>query len=1033
MVLSRVCIFLLFLHVSINLEAQPDGNSELTRAQLEEQLQNCRVEQKVLLLNRLSGLSRNTDIVRSRQYADSAFKLALVLKDSLGIVHALSNKGEIHVALHQHDSAIRLFEKAVYLADEQNQDSILAEIYVKSGSAYLEMNNFPEALGLFQLSAQIFEKIGYQHDLSYSLLLIGSTYHVMNDYTLAMRSFFEALDRNPPGEKKLKADILNNIGVVYFDLGSYETALEYYLKSLDLVEELNDKSGTANALNNIGIVYYEWKNMEKALEYYQKSMRLEEELDNEQGVADSYNNIGIIYSDWDQNELAISYYEKALEIYKRYNNWEGEANIKNNIGESMADLSKYDEAHKFLSESLAIELKLGKGTGLAQSYFAIAEVYYSMNDYTRALENNNLSYAIADSIGLNNIKMDNAELFYKIYEKKGNYGNSLQYFKLFKTLEDSIYTDRLIRKITDLQLKYEMEQKENDKIFRQEQFIEKQASIRTQRIYLILIILLIIISGSWIYYAYRRKKQTTRALNSFERQFNLQKEKLIKMNDELRLFEAQHNALLENSLTGILLLDTHGNILEVNDKMLQILGSPGADETKSINCLEYQPLKNIGLSQKLKECIQTGKSIRCESDYKTKWGKTVQLVCCITPLMDQHERVYKLILNIEDISQSISIERSRQQSEEKYRILVENSLQAMLIVQEGKVIFANPKVEELLHYSIDEIKNSGRRWLNLIIHPDDKKRSFENVRDALSGKVVKSRETYKIIRKDNTERIIETLSSVVDYMEKPAMLIVAIDITERTEAQNKLLKSEENLKAANAMKDKFFSIIAHDLKNPFSSILGFSNLLREAYDNFSEGQRKAFINDICESSENTYKLLQNLLEWSRTQTDNIEFNPVILEVKPIVMDNLEMLKSAFENKNISYEAEIQDQTSVFADENMFKLVIRNLLSNALKFTHRGGQVFIKSTMDENRTIIVVSDTGIGIREEDLGSLFRIDEHFKIEGTDQEKGTGLGLILSKEFVEKNNGEIQVSSVYGKGSSFQLTFPAKQNSAPTLENS
>lgn len=547
--------------------------------------------------------------------------------------------------------------------------------------------------------------------------------------------------------------------------------------------------------------------------------------------------------------------------------------------------------------------------------------------------------------------------------------------------------------------------------------------------YLMLAALLLILGFLII----RSRSGTLKTLRSVKTELAGLKENLSKTRDALHDSEDRFKNLMDNSPTGILLIDREGNILEVNNKMLQILGSPGQEETKLINCLEYTPLKAVGLHEDILKSINTGQPVERKVEYKTKWGKKIHLDYSITPLKDKRNEVYNLILNAENRTESVLAERSRFESELQHRILIENSLQAMMIVQEGSVIFANSKIEELTGYSLDEIKKVGRRWLKLLIHPDDKQRAFRNVKNAMNRNEMDPRQVYKIIRKDSETRIMETLSAVVDFYEKPAMLIVAIDITETTIAQNKIIESEKRMRDLNAMKDKFFSIIAHDLKNPFSSILGFSNLLHEAYDNFSELQRKNFIKNICETSENTFKLLQNLLEWSRAQTGKIELFPRLLDAESLIAENLSVLKSGFLRKNILVTISIPSLTTIFADENMIKLVIRNLLSNALKFTPSGGRVEVIAEATDNESIITVKDSGIGIQKENLKRLFRIDDQLKTPGTEMESGSGLGLILCKEFIEKNNGRIWVHSKFGEGSAFSFSLPSKKPVQPMPLNS
>lgn len=238
---------------------------------------------------------------------------------------------------------------------------------------------------------------------------------------------------------------------------------------------------------------------------------------------------------------------------------------------------------------------------------------------------------------------------------------------------------------------------------------------------------------------------------------------------------------------------------------------------------------------------------------------------------------------------------------------------------------------------------------------------------------------------------------------------------------SQLIETDKLIRNANATKDKFFSIIAHDLKSPFSSIFGFSNLLYSEFESFDEKSKKEYLLNISNVSENAYKLLQNLLEWARAQTGQIEYSPQEINIGLMLNDNITLLSSLSNKKGITLENNINYQTFAFGDPNMVNTVIRNLISNAIKFSYKGGIIKISSQEMEDMLKIIVSDTGVGLTEEEANSLFRIDLKFKKDGTEKEKGTGLGLILSKEFVEKNNGEIWVESQKNRGSKFIFTLP------------
>ena len=241
------------------------------------------------------------------------------------------------------------------------------------------------------------------------------------------------------------------------------------------------------------------------------------------------------------------------------------------------------------------------------------------------------------------------------------------------------------------------------------------------------------------------------------------------------------------------------------------------------------------------------------------------------------------------------------------------------------------------------------------------------------------------------------------------------------ETLNSLSKREKELKEANITKDKFFSIIAHDIKNPFSSILGFSNLLKEDFDNLSREELKKYAGFISESSENLYKLLENLLQWSRSQTNKIEFNPENFDMSGLLKNNVALYKNSAIRKEIKISIDLKNKVEVFADKGMVDVIVRNLLSNAIKFTKKKGRIEISAIENPEKIQIGIIDNGVGIQQSEIAKLFRIDSKVKTAGTDNEQGTGLGLIICKEFVERNGGEIWVESRENIGSRFFFTLP------------
>jgi len=242
-----------------------------------------------------------------------------------------------------------------------------------------------------------------------------------------------------------------------------------------------------------------------------------------------------------------------------------------------------------------------------------------------------------------------------------------------------------------------------------------------------------------------------------------------------------------------------------------------------------------------------------------------------------------------------------------------------------------------------------------------------------------------------------------------------------SQANEALRKSEKNLMELNATKDKFFSIISHDLKNPFSSLLSISDLMVDSFEDTEREDHKAGFRKINQSVKHLLDLLENLLTWSRSQRGRIKYDPVKFNLSSLVQENINLHRLLAEKKGIMLLSSEQDELYAYGDRDMINSVIRNLVTNAVKFTDRDKKVEIQLKPGEKKIEVCIVDEGIGISSEQLEKLFRIDEKFKSTGTAGEKGTGLGLIICREFVEKNGGKITVQSSPGEGSVFSFTVP------------
>lgn len=273
-------------------------------------------------------------------------------------------------------------------------------------------------------------------------------------------------------------------------------------------------------------------------------------------------------------------------------------------------------------------------------------------------------------------------------------------------------------------------------------------------------------------------------------------------------------------------------------------------------------------------------------------------------------------------------------------------------------------------------------------------------------------------RGDSKSLIKAFQEGAVDYVTKP---FNQKELLSRIKIHLDLERIRKNLKESNLTKDKFFSIIGHDLKNPIGAIKGLANELAENIDDLDRDEIKDFSNRIVKNSEKVYQLLQDILEWSRMQSNKIEYKPRKLNIKKVVNESIKLLSLNAREKDINIIVLIEEDIEVYADLNMLDTVIRNLISNAIKFSYENGKILILVDIEENYCKVSVKDTGVGIKKENLNHLFSIDSSFSTRGTKNEVGTGLGLVLCKEFVEGNGGSISIDSEYGEGSCFSFTIP------------
>jgi two-component system sensor histidine kinase/response regulator len=298
------------------------------------------------------------------------------------------------------------------------------------------------------------------------------------------------------------------------------------------------------------------------------------------------------------------------------------------------------------------------------------------------------------------------------------------------------------------------------------------------------------------------------------------------------------------------------------------------------------------------------------------------------------------------------------------------------------------------------------------------------------------REQYQLIYSGNPfEIIVEMFSFVFIIIGSVGYLLILKEADEQVIFEkNKKIESDYNqLEALNDKKDKFFSIISHDLKSPIGALIQLGYILQKTHTDIPIHEREELIQTISNSAKKTYNLLENLLLWSRTETGKLLPEPMKFDLRVSIEETLDLLRHNIAQKKIQVVVDLKDNIKVYADKNMVSTVFRNLISNAIKFVHENGTISISSKMNiaNHNVMIRICDNGVGIDPEVLPKLFDLDSKYSTKGTQNEKGAGLGLKLCNEFITKNKGKIEVESELGNGSTFKIELKKEMKRSIGLE--
>ena len=520
---------------------------------------------------------------------------------------------------------------------------------------------------------------------------------------------------------------------------------------------------------------------------------------------------------------------------------------------------------------------------------------------------------------------------------------------------------------------------------------------------------------------------------------------------EEKIIESERNfrLLFENSPLGIGIFKPDGKIIDVNNSMIKLLGINNRDAFKDFNILTFPRLIFNDFPKNFEICLQKKLPISAEISYRTETLKNIIILFYFIPVSDKYGNVEKVYTLLMDLTEQKMAELSLIQSEEKFFKAFNNSPLILSIseIETGKFIEVNETACLLSGFSKEEILDKTSTEIGWIEKPDR-----DYIKEIIKKEGRIDRFELSLHAKNGNVIIVEYSAVLIEINSKMVLLSISNDITKRKKDEELLrilneellvskknlednlfrnnilieeLKSaKENLERTNFEKDKLFSIVAHDLRSPFQGFIGMTELLSEDISSFSENELSTIGRELNNNAKNLYKLLENLLLWSRMQQGALPFTPETISLKEIIIHNIDLLVKIGNQKDIKLYTEFDGNLFVYADKEMLNSIFRNLLSNALKFTNRGGFVIINAKKSNGNMVeLTIQDSGIGMDENLINNLFKLDKKVGRPGTEGEQSTGLGLLLCNEFVIKNGGKLWVESEIGKGSKFTFTLPSE----------
>ena len=884
--------------------------------------------------------------------------------------------------------------KAVQIANKSECNRCIAEAEYTLGVIFYENSLYDSSLYYFDKVWTNYSKLVSVDRNIETIDYISYAYIGLYDYRESIKYAQLGLKyTDSVGQKDKEATFYLSMGNSYAELGLYRKSTDAIMNSIRIFEAEKDSAGISNSLISLGSIYSNNKDYADAYEYTSRALNICIRLNDKRGISVCLNNIGIVYSLTSEHEKALEYYQRSMEIDKELGDIEGVAIGLNNVGDSYRYLHDTVLAVSYYKKCLEIG-RPNNYTVVAVALSNLGEVYLAQKNYKFALSHVLESLELAESTGSTEQILLSLEILHNIYAAMGNYRYAYNNIVKYKLLYDTVFEINKSRYIKEIKAKYDDERQKTE-ISSLKDKSTSESVYQNLLTWIIVIISSLIIVMLIINLLMRHSKKLVR--------------------NQILYYEK----LLERSEDIIIVIDGKAKVKYISPSYERKMGREITDRIGK-NAFEFLHPDSIEYINKEFKGLLTDKQPR-SIDIKMKNGfdEWIDVHAYGQNLFDD-PLINGIVINFWDITNRKKNEELINKSELKFRQIF-NAFPDIYFQADlnGVITEVSPSVtkisghtrDDILNLSLKEYNNFIKDWVNIIA----KFETEVSVHDHDTKIVTKD---GKVINCSLSAELIFTEDNTVPA----AVQGVIHDISSRIKSQQRIRRSEIKLKEANKSKEKLFSIIAHDLIGPIGTNKSIVDLIVGQVDELSHDEIISLITSLKPSLDSTYSLIENLLSWARIQQNRLKPTRENILLNKLVEEVVELLHEQAQGKSIKLVIAGDKAIKVIADKNQLEIVLRNLLSNAIKFSHLDGIISISFDVIDGLTEVKISDSGIGMSQEQIDSVLTGKGVTEVmRGTNNERGTGFGLVIVNEFIKNNGGELSVESKVGEGTTFVFTLP------------